>query len=84
MDVGSVQPQCFEKDLIDKISDRTIHVGVGVFGFEIENDFRGGVGRAAIGAELLDGIGAQTVMFFDDGVDAAGGGDDLFDAFAKE
>ncbi len=84
VDVRGVQAQRFEQDLIDEARHRSVH-RFGVFHrLDVKHHLlRGSFKHLAI-AQLLDRVGAQAKMLFDDGVDGAWGGDGKSQPFAQQ
>src|SRR5690625_1585689 len=69
MDIGRLEAESFEQDLIYEIRHRAIHLRtVGIS--KIEDDFVAQFGSRFIASELLDRLSAEPVMVFDKDMDA--------------
>ncbi|MFM1945377.1 MAG: hypothetical protein RI897_4359 [Verrucomicrobiota bacterium] len=84
VDIGGLEAEGFEEDLVDEVSDGGIDGAIVVEGFDIEDDILVDVGEAFFVAESLDGFCAEAEVFFDGGVDGAGGGEGDLDSFPEE
>ncbi len=84
MDVGRLEPQGFLEELVDEGGDGGLEGGVGFLALEVEDDFLVEFAGAAFLAEFLNGLGPEAEVFFGDGMDRAGGGQDGPEAFAQD
>jgi len=75
VDIGGLEAEGFGEDLIDEAGDAGVDGGLRIAGGDVEDDFLGGLMEAAVFAEALDGFGAEAEVAFDDGAEAAGGGE---------
>jgi hypothetical protein len=72
VDIGGLEAEGFEEDLVDEISDGGIDGGVFDRRFDVEDDLLVELVQPAFGAQALDGFGAEAEVGFDGGVDGAG------------
>jgi hypothetical protein len=84
VDIGGLEAEGFEEDLVDEVSDGGIDGAIVVEGFDIEDDVIVYLGEAFFITEALDGFGAEAEVFLDGGVDGAGGGEGDLDTFTEE